>query len=53
MIASQIGEAIGPVVTGYVFDVRGSYFVAFLIWAVLATVGLVMVLIFRTPRKPV
>ena len=53
MIASQIGEAIGPVVTGYVFDVRGSYFVAFLIWAVLATVGLIMVLMFRTPRKPV
>lgn len=53
MIASQIGESIGPVVTGYVFDIGGSYLPAFFVWAVLVTAALALVLMFRTPQKPI
>lgn len=54
MIASQIGEAVSPVITGHIFDRTGSYFLAFLAWAVLAAVSLILVLILRPPwKKPV
>ena len=33
-IGGGIGAAIGPVIGGFIFDVNGSYFVAFLIGAV-------------------
>jgi len=45
-----VGAAIGPLLAGYIFDVTGSYQVAFLVCAVIAVVGL-MLTILLTPTK--
>ena len=46
-----IGSAIGPAVGGYIFDVNGSYTMAFLSWAVaLLTTALITVLVRRERR---
>ena len=37
-----IGAAIGPLLTGYIFDVSGSYQTAFLVCAAISIVGLVL-----------
>ena len=37
-----IGAAIGPLLTGYIFDVTGSYQTAFLVCGVIGIVGLVL-----------
>ncbi len=43
-----IGSAIGPAVGGYIFDVNGSYTMAFLSWAVaLLTAALITILVRR------
>jgi MFS family permease len=42
-----IGAAIGPLLTGYIFDVTGSYQVAFLTFAVLSVVGLILMVLIR------
>ena len=42
-----IGEAIGPVVTGGVFDVTGSYYVAFLIGGIITAIGFILTLLVR------
>jgi MFS family permease len=39
-----IGEAIGPVVTGKVFDVAGNYYMAFLIGGIITAIGIILVL---------
>ncbi len=40
--AFTVGAAIGPLVTGYLFDLTGNYQIAFLTCAALAVVGLVL-----------
>jgi MFS family permease len=42
-----IGAAIGPLLTGYIFDVTGSYQAAFLTFAVLSVVGLILMVLIR------
>jgi MFS family permease len=42
-----IGAAIGPLLTGYIFDVTGSYQTAFLTFAVLSVVGLILMVLIR------
>lgn len=39
-----IGAAIGPIMAGWIFDVTGSYQIAFLVLAVLAALGLALVI---------
>jgi MFS family permease len=39
-LVGSIGAAIGPIVTGYLFDALGSYAIAFIICAMLAFTGL-------------
>jgi MFS family permease len=46
----SIGAAVGPFVTGYIFDIDGSYRVAFLICAFLAVTGLILSAILRPPN---
>ena len=45
-----IGAAIGPFLTGYIFDATGSYQVAFLVCAAIGVVGLILTA-FLTPIK--
>jgi MFS family permease len=40
--STTIGSAVGPFITGYIFDVRGSYQLAFLICAATGVVGLIL-----------
>ena len=49
-IGFSIGSALGPVVTGYIFDISGSYQMAFLISAVAGVIGLTLTT-FLTPIK--
>jgi MFS family permease len=42
-----IGAAIGPLLTGYIFDVTGSYQVAFSTFAALSVVGLILMVLIR------
>ena len=42
-----IGEAIGPVVAGWVFDVTGSYQWAFLLCAAVSVLGIILSLLLR------
>jgi MFS transporter, OFA family, oxalate/formate antiporter len=37
-----IGASLGPFLAGYVFDVKGSYYLAFLLAAVISVLGLVL-----------
>ncbi len=44
LIGSTTGGAIGPFVAGYIFDVTGSYQLAFLIGAIISVIGLILIL---------
>jgi MFS family permease len=45
------GGAIGPVMTGYIFDITGSYQLAFLICAALGIGGLILMAMLRPTEK--
>ena len=47
---STIGGAIGPVLSGYIFDVTSSYNQAFLLCAILAVIGLILVWFLRLTK---
>jgi MFS family permease len=46
-----VGGAVGPLVTGYIFDVKHSYSLAFLISAGIAGAGLIFALALRPTKK--
>jgi len=48
-LAGSVGAALGPIVTGYIFDVLRSYTVAFILCAVLALTGFVSTLLLTPP----
>ncbi len=43
----MLGAALGPILDGYVFDVTGSYRIAFLISAAIAVMGLVLAIVLK------
>ena len=47
---TSLGQAIGAVVSGAVFDVTGSYHLAFMIFAVLSGLTIILLLLARPPR---
>jgi len=47
-----IGGTIGPVLTGYIFDISGSYRMAFIFLTVFATMGFISIMLLR-PFKSV
>jgi len=47
LFSCAVGETIGPVVAGYIFDTSGSYRLAFLSCAVLSSLGLLLVLLLK------
>ena len=46
-----IGGSLGPLMAGYIFDVTGSYQVAFLISAIVGIVGLILAVVLRPIRE--
>jgi MFS family permease len=46
------GAASGPFMAGYLFDQYGNYHLAFLILGIVATVGLMLAVLLRPPRRP-
>ena len=47
-----IGSALGPFVAGYIFDVSGSYRLAFTICASASVVGLIMIFLLKPTSRP-
>lgn len=45
--AGAIGAVAGPILAGYIFDLTGSYALAFLICAIIATIGVIATLLLR------
>lgn len=50
--AQVLGFAVGPLVSGIVYDATGSYQQAFVYFAVLAAVSSVLIMAARAPRRP-
>jgi MFS family permease len=44
-----IGGSIGPMLTGYIFDIAGSYRMAFMVLTIFAIIGFILILKLRTP----
>jgi MFS family permease len=51
VFAYTFGGSIGPIVTGYIFDKTGSYSLAFLIFTLLSTAGVILTFFVRKPLK--
>ncbi len=47
LVLANLGTGVSPVLTGFIFDITGSYNLAFLIFAVLSVAGLVLVLLLK------
>ena len=54
MFFTNIGDATGPILAGYIFDITGSYNQAFLLCATIAITGSILALFLRPtlPKKP-
>jgi MFS family permease len=53
IFGSTIGGSIGPVVAGRIFDITGSYQVAFMICIAVAIAGLILTIFIRPVYRPV
>ena len=51
LFSGTIGGSVGPLLTGYLFDVTGSYRFAFLMLTALAVVGFLLVVFLRPPQN--
>ena len=46
-----VGAALGPFISGYIFDLTGSYQIAFIMSATLAIVGLICAMLLRPTKR--
>lgn len=51
VFTGNTGGAIGALVAGYIFDISGSYFYAFVLCAILGIAGLILSLFLKSTRK--
>jgi MFS family permease len=49
--AFSLGAALGPIMTGYIFDSTGSYQVAFVVCAAISAAGFIMALIMKPTKR--
>jgi len=47
MFTGMVGAAIGPVLTGYIFDIMSTYQLAFYILLMLSIIGLILTVLLR------
>ena len=47
LFSYTIGGAVGPIITGYLFDKTGNYSLAFLIIAIVSVIGCILVVLLR------
>jgi MFS family permease len=50
LFSGTIGGSVGPLLTGYIFDLTGSYRAAFILLTALAVMGLALILLLRKPK---
>ena len=50
-VAYMAGSATGPLLAGYIFDVTGSYYIAFISAAIAIAVAFLVCLLLRPPKK--
>lgn len=50
-IGFTVGAALGPFVTGYLFDIFGNYQIAFLVCSIFGILGLILSLILRPTKR--
>lgn len=50
-VGFTIGAALGPFVTGYIFDLTDSYQMAFLVGAVIGIVGIIFAIVLRPTKR--
>ncbi|MBI2830970.1 MAG: MFS transporter [Chloroflexi bacterium] len=48
---SSFGGASGPLLAGQIYDLNGSYFIAFLVYGVVTVIGLALALVLRPPIR--
>jgi MFS family permease len=51
LASGTLGGAAGPLMAGRAFDVTGSYRIAFLVLALLAVIGFVLITLLQSPRE--
>ena len=51
-VGFTLGAAAGPYLMGYIFDVTGSYQLAFLTCAILSVIGVILSLLLKPTKKP-
>ena len=51
-VAMAVTTVIGPVFAGYIFDVTGSYRIAFISFAVVCAIGSMSAILAKRPRLP-
>ena len=51
MFGVAVGGAIGPVLGGYVFDVTGTYYIAFLVSGISIIFALALLPMIRLPKR--
>ena len=50
-VGFTIGAAVGPFVTGYMFDLTNSYYIAFLVCAAVGIVGIILAIVLRPTKR--
>ena len=50
LFSGTIGGSVGPLLTGYLFDVTGSYRIAFLLLTALSVTGFLLIVFLRPPK---
>ena len=52
LLAAGVGGFTGPIVAGYIFDTSGSYRLAFVVGAFVATAGVILAMLSGRPSRP-